>query len=339
VTAQAFPVTFANLPGGNNSAALLDQNFAVCVRGPTPTVVGTVPYWDNTGGTSLNAGLTTNPGFGTITALIGLDGSSRLPAVNGSLLTNIPSGLIRSYLAGMTLSNDGVTPNTILDISAGVAADSTNAVMINSASAFTKSTGGAWTSGTGNNGMGLGLTIANNTWYHTHAINNGGVADFYFDTSAAAANKPVGTTAFRRIGSFLTDGAAHIIAFHQLGDLFTWDVPVNDVNGANPGTAAVTRTLTVPTGVVVQAWFTDNESNASTSRQILWTSLDQIDSVPTATLLSLNATNAAVGGFSGDFYVKTNTSAQIRYRSSASGGSDTTVVSTKGWIDSRGRNN
>jgi hypothetical protein len=333
VSQQAFPVTFANLPGGNNPAALLDQNFAVCVRGPTPTVVGTVPYWDNTGGTSLNAGYSTNPGFGTITALVGLDGSSRLPAVNGSLLTNIPSGLIRSYLAGMTLSNDGVTPNTILDISAGVAADSTNAVMINSPTAFKKTTGGAWTSGTGNNGMGLGLTIANSTWYHVFAIINGGNPDFYFDTSAAGANVPVGTTAFRRIGSFRTDASAHILAFNQNGDEFLWSATVGDVNASI--TTATSLTLTVPPGLEVWALFRALLV-ATTTNGVTFYPLDQATQVNNTPSGNISLSNTGNGQTAAEFRVRTNTNAQIGAVGAAA---NAVTIATYGWIDYRGRNN
>jgi hypothetical protein len=338
VSQQAFPVTFANLPGGNNPAALLDQNFAVCVRGPTPTVVGTVPYWDNTGGTSLNAGYATNPGFGTISALVGLDGSSRLPAVNGSLLTNIPSGLIRSYLAGMTLSNDGVTPNTILDISAGVCADSTQAVMISSATAFTKTTGGAWTSGTGNAGMGLGLTIAINTWYHVFAINNGGNADFYFDTSVTAANKPVGTTAFRRIGSFKTDGSAHILGFVQVYDEFLWTAPINELNTASVPTIATLLTLVgAPTGVQVEALLrVQINNNGAGTAGVLFQSPDETSAVAGATI-----GNSDMGGDAGSVSIsqvtgRTDTSARLRW--SASAANVLAFGVTRGWRDFLGRN-
>src|ERR1700730_9484090 len=124
--------------------------------------------------------------------------------------------VLRSYIDGLTLSNDRVTPSSVLAIAAGQAADSGNAVMI-SIGAFTKSTAGAWTSGTGNNGMGNGLTIANNTWYHVILANNGGTPDIYFDTSATGANRPAGIsdTKVRRIGSLPNDGRAHLLAVPQ----------------------------------------------------------------------------------------------------------------------------
>lgn len=157
----------------------------------------------------------------------------------------------RSYLAGLTLSNDSGTPNSVLDIAAGFSVDSTNTVGMSSG-AFTKSTGGSWTVGTGQNGMGQGLTITTSTWYHVFQIVNTGSVDFYFDTSASAANKPTGTTAFRRIGSFLTDGSAHIVAFVQVGDHIYWKTPVQSYSATGTG---ATVALTVPSGVNVKAIF------------------------------------------------------------------------------------
>jgi hypothetical protein len=49
----------------------------------------------------------------------------------------------QSYLAGLQLSNDGTLPNAVIDISAGVCTDSTNATFIK-LGAFTKNTGGTW---------------------------------------------------------------------------------------------------------------------------------------------------------------------------------------------------
>src|SRR5258708_1490642 len=137
-------------------------------------------------------------------------GAGGFIVVSQSAASNLP----RSYLAGLTLANDGVSPNTVLDIAAGTCDDSTHVVSITIA-AFTKTTGGAWVAGAGQPGMGTGLTIANTTWYHVFAILNAGAPDVYFDTSVTAANSAAGTTQFRRIGSFLATGAAGILAFSQ----------------------------------------------------------------------------------------------------------------------------
>ena len=95
---------------------------------------------------------------------------------------NILSVLLQNYISGMTLSNDGGTPNTVLDIASGVCSNSTNTTMIVNNSPFTKSISSAWVAGTGNAGLGNGLTLTASTTYHVFAIINNGLADYYFDT-------------------------------------------------------------------------------------------------------------------------------------------------------------
>ena len=341
MTQQSFPVTFGSLPGGNTPASDLDNNFAVCTRGPATTVVGYVGYWDNVAGTSLNAGLPTNPAYGTIATLVGLDGSGKLPAVDASNLTNIPTGVLRSYIAGYTLSNDGTSPNTVLDIAAGTAADSTNARMIVLATAFTKSTAGVWAAGTGSNGMGTGVTIGNSTWYHVFAIINGGNTDVYFDTSVSAANAPAGTTYFRRIGSFLTDGSAHIITFFQYGNWFAWSTPTLDVNTTNPGTSAVSAALTVPPDVNVFAsvnWLA-SQSDAN-PLSIYISDLASTDLAPAGNASPLSTIgNVSSSSLYQQTVTRTNTSRAVRYRTGFSNGNTVIRAATLGWTDLRGANN
>lgn len=252
-----------------------------------------------------------------------------------------------SYLGGLTTSRASATT---LSVSAGFCVDSTNLIGISLASAMTKSTAGAWASGNNSNGMGQGLTIANTTWYHVFAIINTGVADIYFDTSVTAANKPTSTTAFRRVGSFLTNGSAQIISFIQDGDLFQWLAPVQDLNSNNPTTgSAVTRTLaSVPTGVNVSASLQVVVNNASGafSATCYLSDLATNDVAPTASLFTDTSTAlAATGGVvtsAGRINVRTNTSAQIRTRITATGGASdaslTFTLNTLGWIDARGKN-
>lgn len=248
---------------------------------------------------------------------------------------------LRSYLAGLTLSRSSAT---VLAVAAGFCIDSTNTIGI-TLGAFTKSTAGTWVTGTGNNGMGTGLTIANSTTYHVFAIINGGAADFYFDTSASAANKPASTTAFRRIGSFRTNGSAQIIDFVQDGDEFRWLTAVADISSTNPGTSAVTRTLTVPTGVRVRAIVSARLSAGSDAENAvgLLSDLSVSDQAPgsgffnVGVFAALNTSGGSSLGGAGELYIFTNTSAQIRSRINTSGASTNLAISTLGWIDRRGR--
>ena len=250
--------------------------------------------------------------------------------------------ILRDYLAGLALSNDGSTPNSVLDIAAGQATDSTNVVYIGLNSAITKSTAGSWSVGSGQNGMGTGLSISSSTWYHVFAIINSGVADAYFDTSVTAANAPSGTTAFRRIGSILTDGSAHILGFIQRYDLFFWKtIPALDVAGGALASATPTNyTLnSVPTGVNVEAIVHVNSNVNGNPGNIYLYSPDIGDQTPSATATPLAsflsvAAGAANQGVGGQLRVVTNTAAYIRAEVSIS---STLYIVAIGWRDFLGR--
>lgn len=243
---------------------------------------------------------------------------------------------MRSYLAGLGLSNDGSTPNTVLDIAAGSANDSTNARTIQ-IGAFTKNTTGAWVAGSTNAGMGNGLTIANSTVYHVFEIVNSGTADVYFDTSVTAANAPSSTTAFRRVGSFLTDASAHIIKFWQVGDEFGIVTPGTQT--ATIGTSISTITLVgIPTGVQVRARIRGNLTNAGSAVGGLIISLAETGSTAAGTPTgNVNVVSSGAGGFGGfEMDVMTNTSAQIGASANVAG--STINIVPHGWFDPRGRN-
>jgi hypothetical protein len=245
------------------------------------------------------------------------------------------SGALRGHLGGYTLSNDSGTPNTILDIAAGSAVDSTNTVII-TGTAFTKTTGGTWVAGTGNAGMGNALSVAPSTWYHVFGIINNGVYDVYFDTSITAANAPANTTVFRRMGSFKTDGSSHIIAFTQNGDEFLWNTPPLDISSVSGPTSASSITLSVPTGLKVNALIEGIVTSSSgTSNVWYFSSLDTTDIAPTTAngLNQIVASTAFSAGFTAN--IRTNITSQVRARASAA--SLTMIAVTYGWIDTRGR--
>jgi hypothetical protein len=233
------------------------------------------------------------------------------------------------YLFGLTLSRSSAT---VLGIAAGTAVNSTGATGIVLASAFTKSTAGAWAAGTGNNGMGTALTIANDTWYHVFAIINAGAADVYFDTSVSAANAPASTTAFRRIGSFLTNGSAQIIDFVQYGDEFFWVAATTDFN-ADPLTNPVT--LNVPLGVSA-TWVGTGEivNSAGLSFSIVLYDSGQTSAGHTlkaaGTGTSTNVTIAA------QLRVRAGTAQTVATSTSGTSGGNV-ILTGRGWVDRRGR--
>jgi hypothetical protein len=236
-------------------------------------------------------------------------------------------------LGGLALSNDATLPNTVLDISKGVAVDSTASFFIK-LPAFTKSISATWVAGSGNGGMGAGLTVAASTWYHVFLIMDSGSADIYFDTSVTAANAPSGTTAFRRIGSFMTNASSQITAFSQNDDEFLWGGPVNDFTTTLTTTSAL-FVLSVPTGVKVNALFNAGSAGGA-DISALFSSGDL--AVQTVGLPAGNDsyTISSAAAAAGQYNVRTNTSAQIRAVASAS---ITISEATTGWVDTRGRFN
>lgn len=276
------------------------------------------------------------------------DATAQLPKVwNGSAFVQAPATstlIIRSYLAGLTLSTAG--SSTTMTIAAGTAADSTNVDMLTLASSLAKTTA-AWAVGTATGGLDTG-TIANSTWYHFHLIKrtDTAVVDVLVSLSATAPTMPTNYTERRRIGSGRTDGSGNWTAFNQNGGEFLWSTAILDVDATNPGAAAVTRTLTVPTGVIVNVLINVVQVNTAgaVSPGFYGSALvqsDQAASITAAPLVQVGETfgtgsNKDAGGY---LIVQTNTSAQIRTRLAASDGSVILRIATLGWIDPRGREN
>jgi hypothetical protein len=253
-------------------------------------------------------------------------------------------GLLRGYIDGLVMSTAG--SSATISIAAGVAADSTNTELISLSSAIAKTTS-AWAVGTGNGGLDTG-SIANDTWYHFYLIRrpDTGVVDVVFSTSASSPTLPANYTQYRRIGAGRTNGSAQWTRFFQNGDEFLWETPTLDFNATNPGTSAVSRTLRVPTGIVVYAisnWMVLNTAAAVNFSGVV-SSLDTTDSAPNisaAPLINLGGNVATAAGnvayASAYLTIKTNTSGQVRSRMLGSDANCNLRASTVGWIDTRGR--
>lgn len=270
--------------------------------------------WDNSG--VLGATLVANGDFAV--------GSSSGPADSGYN----PATLHPNWLSGLILSNDGTSPNTVLDIEAGLATDSTNTDLINIGT-FKKSTAGSWASGSGSNGMGNGLTIANNTWYSVCLAYNAGTPDIYFDTSVTCANKPSGIsgTAYRLIGFFKTNSSAQIITFTQTGDEFDWSTIVEDQTATTGSTSTANLALaSVPNGVIVNALIGLFMPTGSNNALVLPGGM---------TGVSVTTANANMYQ-SGNFNMKTDTAQHVAVGQSSAGTID---IFTRGYIFTRGKLN
>jgi len=277
--------------------------------------------------------------------------SPDLGTASAGILTNCTGLPIRSYLAGLTLSNDAGDTAHDIAIAIGAANVSTNDYFAALSSILTKQIDATWAAGDDAGGMNDAETVGNATWYHDHLLYNptSGAVDAGFDTSITATNlladvavAAAGFTKYRRIGSVLTDGSANIVQFIQYGDKFLWATSVTDVAETNPGTAAVTRTLSTPLGVVVEAMLAAGAIAADTYFYLYLSSLSTSDETPVLTeaiTVALEGTGITTIRGKAQCRIFTNTSSQIRSRVVYTTAGLTFCLQTLGWIDSRGRDN
>lgn len=244
------------------------------------------------------------------------------------------------HLQGLTLSNNSTDATNDIDIAAGSARDSTDAGNISLASAITKRLDAAWAVGSGNGGLDTG-SIANTT-YHVHLIKrvDTGVVDVLFSLSASAPTMPTNYTLSRRIGSILRESAA-MVGFVQTGNTFMRKTPVLTINSTNPGTSAVTRAMSVPTGIVVEGIFGEalTTTAASTAQASRLSALSEDDVAPSGAIADILYQSAASGSSRGAAIVRvqTDTSGQIRSRLFASDAGTTITIVDMGWVDRRGQ--
>lgn len=250
----------------------------------------------------------------------------------------------RGSIDGLITSRPSTTTVTV---AAGAARDSTDATTIVLAASVTKTlqTSGAWTAGTGNNGLDTGARTASNT-YHVFVISNaaGTLTDVIVSLSATSPTMPTGYTLKRRVASVVVGSANTIFDYVQYGDTFLWLSPFLDVNATNPGTAAVTRSLSAPTGVVVEAIMgvalINANATADMPASVYISALALTDNAAAqaqymSVLSYVTQANAQVGALVRCF---TNTSAQVRSRLQISAAGTILLIGTHGWVDARGKN-
>lgn len=304
-----------NNDGSNETLTLSIADDAITLAKMAPGTDGNLITYDASG----------NPAYvatGNSGQVLTSNGAGAAPTFQ-TLSTGSPLG----YKYGGILSN-GTDADHDIDVSAGVFRDAADAADI-SLSAITKQIDATWAAGTNAGGLSSSLTApANNTWYHVFAIIVGGNADVGFDTSITAANLVTdhSATAYRYLGSVLTDGSANIIAFKQYGNRFDWVTPPLSYSSSQNTTAAL-RTMTVPTGFKFKALLTVAGTDGHT---VYISNPDQTDSAPSTTAAPLNSydSNVAVRA-ANPIDVITNASSQVRAR--ATGTVTNLYMVTRGW--------
>ena len=247
------------------------------------------------------------------------------------------------HLFGLTTSNGTDTDHDI-DVAIGTCTDSTNATVINSLTAITKQIDANWAEGSAAGGFPSGLTLTADTTYHVFVIAKpDGTVDAGFDSDLSATNLLTDAsdyTLFRRIASIYTDGSSNIVQYLQDGDKFFLDLPILDQTIANPGGtgSGVTFALSIPTGLEIYGmcvlYLIDTTPTANT--QVYFSSPLLTDQAASASLFDLEV-GPARGAAQCNKDIITNTSAEIRYRMSASNADHVLREITLGWIDDRGK--
>jgi hypothetical protein len=234
----------------------------------------------------------------------------------------------RGYLNGLTLSTAGSSAS--FGIAAGVATSDDATTPMKLSTAYAKTTG-AWAVGSGNGSLDTG-SIANNAWYHVFLIErvDTGVVDILVSVSATTPTLPANYTKRRRIGSMKTDGTGQWIRFSQVGSTFLWYTDALDVNNGTIGTTAISVTISTPPGVRMLALLRLAITNTTAGAAVRVSSLDVSDQTPASGNSNLAVQVASTFMFA-EIDEVTNTTSQVRMRSSGSG--TTYYVNTKGWVD------
>ena len=261
---------------------------------------------------------------------------------NAGLATLAAGGMTMpdNYLSGMGTGNNAVDAVNDIDIAPGVCLDSTNTYSMRGVGTITKRLDAAWAVGSGNGGLDTGTV--NNVGlvtYHLHAIErlDTGQVDYLFSLSPTAPTMPTSYTVFRRIWSVLRSSGTNVL-YTQDGDICSLVTPVQDFNVTNPGTAAVSRTVTAPVGVITYPIMSISINNDTTaSMALLVTPLSIVATTPTLALNNARTFQISAGLNVMITHVAANTSAQVRTQVQASGASDVLGGRTHGWRDNRGK--
>jgi hypothetical protein len=229
------------------------------------------------------------------------------------------------YINGLTLSNDSGTPNTKIDVAAGMAADSTNVVNMS----FSGSAKVVDFTVNGAGGLDTG-SITSSSWYAILLITGSSgtsvMATKETAGSAISPTMPSGYTYYRYIGSVKTDGSSHLLAFTQFGQTFYWAAQPHDLN-SGAATVATLTTLSVPLGINVTPIITATQQINNNAVLYIWS--PSYGSTAPAGFFSNPGLSGPVS-FSFNSFV-TNTSGQLYYKVSSA--SFTLDIYTTGWID------
>lgn len=247
------------------------------------------------------------------------------PVVNGA-----PSGeLLRGHFSGLTLSNNGTDATNDIDIASGSAgSDGATPVLIALAVSMTKRTDAAWAAGSGNGGWLDGASMPDGTG-HAFLMRrpDTGAVDVGFSASLSPT-LPANYTQKVFLGSVIK-ASGSLLPFLQIGDDVFLRQPLRDVNVTNQGTSAISRPLTVPSGVRVKAKLRVRGAASSAGGLVVFDDGEN-DTAPSITDAPL--ADVYWGATASDVMNierVTSTTAEVRTRSTVT--STTVIIVTRGW--------
>lgn len=245
--------------------------------------------------------------------------------------------LPRGHISGFNVANDTVDATNDFIFSAGATRDDVNAIDISFTGPYTKKLDTAWSLGDGGGLLDTGV-VGNNT-YHLYAIirSDTGVVDFVASLGSGGPSvMPASYTHYRRIGSRIRVAGVNLKIL-QDGDDCWLETPVLGTVVTNPGTTAVSRTVTTPAGIKTVARVAVVWTPGSNGAYGLLSSLDQADVAPSNTVYNFAGFGAATLIVPATLQIRTSTASTIRTRVSASGAADVISISSLGWTDRRGK--
>lgn len=230
---------------------------------------------------------------------------------------------------GLTIANNGTDG---IDVAPGSARDDSDTINIDYAGGTIQTDTNF---GTGDGSLDTGS--AGDGTYHLWLIirSDTNVAKVISSLSPTAPTMPANYDYKAYLYPIIRSGG-NVVSFTQIGRRFDLNTPVLYSTGADPGTARVTATLSgLPTGIelqaIVQAGLNGNGTNTLMTVRPL-TETDAAPSLTAAPFFDVQAYNIGNATFSNEMQVRTNTSAQVAVRLTASGNGQIGYVLQKGWI-------
>ncbi|MBY5553715.1 hypothetical protein J0664_06110 [Rhizobium leguminosarum] len=310
-------LTFTEAPPGNGIALNIEVLFGykVGVAVPAALSVG-------------SAAIKTSEAAGIRTAI---------DVPSNAAMTAAIAAAVANSVSGLRVANNATDAANDLDITAGSILSEDATTMLSLVAGVTKRCDATFAAGT-NNGGNFDASVADGP-IHVFVIGNG--ANTYVGTSAllvptTAPNFPAGYK-YKRIASIVRASGVNL-AFHQYGNgrdrTILLDAPVVNINAvASQGTSAVTRTLTVPTGLSFVSIATYGiASNPGAGEDLYISSLSQVDVTPANGISQVRTVTSSRNYLV--LEIPTNTSGQVRTRQVGGGSQEFLTISTRGWKDS-----